>query len=288
MRPVPVRRTWQSTRRRSPAQIGGLRSEPGIRHRRSGDASEASCSSEFSGMHSGSGATSTLYKTRIGPRRAGADRFVGGDHQVLDQTVRLGLGSGHREHVAAMSQRRIRAPRSRSRGRQRTRARPADSAPAARAAARGAPQSLERGRAPRRHGQPARWVKAHVRANHRRVKAGGLRPERRSAHRSVVTGQGSAPGASEQASLDGAWETFCSMPARTRWWRAGEPLWSMAEPGGTCRLRRRCAPARERPARLRRTPICGTRRPRFPVVFADSMRSRRNRVVESREVPGRL
>jgi hypothetical protein len=95
-RPRPVRRTCSSTSReisptRSPACCGDMRSGSGG----VGTSSDASC------------ATRSLDRARLGPlvdaveRRHLArleqrrDRLVGGDHQVLDQPVRLGLLARH-------------------------------------------------------------------------------------------------------------------------------------------------------------------------------------------------
>ena len=168
--------------------------------------SEASCSTSRS-TRSGSGRSWTRYRHgHRALREQARDRLVGGDHQVLDQAVGLGLrarrgsprrcrarrttNSGSSESITSaplLLARALRAPRPRSR-----------------AARSGSAHGSARRSRPAKIAIDALVVQAHVRADQRAVEGRAARPPRRAARARPSPPGARARARSEQASLESA------------------------------------------------------------------------------------
>ncbi len=205
MRPWPVRRTWASTRREiSPTSSAARAGNSGSGSGGVETPSEASWATSVR-MRSGSGRSWTRYKqgTR-GLRELPCHGFVCGDHQVLDQAVGLGLRARPiSRDIAVLVERKLGLLG-------------VDHERAARLA-----RLLQLGgRGASGRERPAPWFRCRLvaaRRRDRRARSPGACPsgsverqklaERTSAPRnsiSTLTARRSAPGTSEQASLESA------------------------------------------------------------------------------------
>ena len=214
-----------------------------------GTSSEASWSTRRS-TRSGSGRSCTRY--RHGTPRCGeqlGDGLVGGDHQVLDQAVGLGLHArrGSRTTLPRSSKLELGLRRSR-RTSAPLRSRRRCSAPRPRARdARAARPTAPRARS--RAGEDAVDAARSPGARRSGSASGRRRRARRRAPRSsssTVTAARSTPG-TQRAGVAGERvreHRLDRARARRRWSRAGAPRGRAASPRARARRRRRCAPTR--------------------------------------------